>query len=53
MGAICGVCKKDMLKADGCKPTVFICDDKRYPRVKVGDAGDFYEGENTDSRCTD
>ena len=53
MGAICMVCKGDMLKVDGCKPTVFIHGDKQYPRVKVGDAGDFYENDNADSRCTD
>ena len=53
MGAICKVCKGDMRKVNGCKPTTFIHGGKKYPRVKVGDAGDFYEQGNADSRCTD
>ena len=52
-GAICEVCGGDMAKADGCKPSVFICDGKQYARIKVGDAGDMYEGGGSDSRCTD
>ncbi len=53
MGAKCKVCKGDMLKVDGCKPSVFIHNGNRYEGVKVGDEGDFYEGGGVDSRCTD
>lgn len=53
MGTICNVCKGDMLKVDGCKPSVFIYGGKEYARVKVGDAGDFYEDGDADTRCTD
>jgi hypothetical protein len=53
MGAKCRVCKGDMSKVNGCKPTVFIHNGKRYERVKVGGEGDFYEGGGADSRCMD
>lgn len=53
VGAICKICKGDMVKVEGCKPSVFVCDGKEYVRVKVGDADDFYEGGNSNTRCTD
>lgn len=53
VGAICKICKGDMVKVEGCKPSVFVCDGKEYVRVKVGDANDFYEGGNSNTRCTD
>ena len=42
-----------MLEVDGCKALTFFCEDKQYSRSKVGDAGDFYEGDDLDARCTD
>ena len=51
--AICPVCKRNMQTTDGCKPSVLVCDDNRYRRIKVGDVEDFYEGGGTSSRCTD
>lgn len=53
MGAKCKICKGDMSKVTGCKPSVFIHNGKRYERVKVGDAGDFFENGNNDTRCGD
>jgi rubrerythrin len=52
-GAKCNVCKGDMLKADGCKPSSFVHEGKRYERIKAGDVGDFFEGSETDFRCGD
>ena len=52
-GAICKVCKGNMLKVNGCKPTDFILGDRRYFRIKVGDAGDMYENCDGDFRCGD
>jgi len=48
--AICDICKKEMLTADGCKRLPIIHDGKEYEPIKVGDEGDWYEdGE----RCRD
>jgi len=52
-GIICEVCMGDVSKVDGCTPSVLFHDGKPYPRVKVGDAGDFYEAGSADSLCTD
>jgi len=52
MGAICKICKCDMAKADGCKPSAFIYNGKQYERFKVGEPGDFYEGDG-EALCTD
>ena len=52
-GAICKTCNGNMLVVDGCTPSVFICENKRYERVKVGDYGDFYQDGDADTRCTD
>ena len=53
MGAKCKICKGDMSKVNGCKPSAFTYDGKKYERVKVGGVGDFYEGGDSDTRCTD
>ena len=53
MGALCKTCNQDMLVAHGCKPTAFIHNGKDYPRVKVGDKGDYFEDASTDKRCGD
>ena len=53
MGAICKVCGGDMLKVDGCLPTLVVYEGKQYEQVKVGGMGDFYEGDNENTRCTD
>ena len=52
-GAICKTCKGNMLKVDGCKPSVLICDGKRYEHIRVGGAGDMFEGDDADIRCGD
>lgn len=46
MGVICKVCKGNMFEVSGCDPSVLMHDNKQYSRIKVGDAGDFYEGGN-------
>ena len=49
-GTVCIACCGYTDKVDGCNPYVFTSDGKtKYARVKVGDAGDMYEG--TDSDC--
>ena len=53
VSAICNVCKGDMSKVDGCKPSPIRYQGKQYTRVKVGDASDFYEDGNAKTRCTD
>lgn len=53
MGTICKICKGDMAKANGCKPSTFICDGKKYVRIQVGGTGDFYEDSDAEARCTD
>ncbi len=32
---------------------MLVCDGKEYARIKVGDAGDMYEGGNANTKCTD
>jgi len=53
MGTICQMCNGDMQKVDGCRPIVFLHTEKEYVRIKVGDAGDFYEYGDSDTRCGD
>jgi len=53
VGAKCKTCGGNMLKVDGCKPSVFICDGKQYERIKVGGAGDFFEDVGADFWCDD
>lgn len=52
MGAICQVCKRDMLKTDGCDQHPIVVRGQTYSPVKVGGTGDFFEGEE-DVRCGD
>ena len=52
MGAICELCKRDMLKTDGCDNAALIVNSEKYDRIKVGGPGDFFEGEK-DRRCGD
>jgi ribosomal protein S27E len=40
-----------MLVVDGCLPIPIIHKGKQYAQIKVGEPGDFYEGE--DMACTD
>ena len=49
MRAICKICKQDMLKAKGCRPSRFYCEGKVYERIKVGDIDDFVDAD----RCGD
>jgi hypothetical protein len=42
-----------MREVDGCKPLIALHVCKQYERVKVGDAGDFYEQGNAEMRCSD
>jgi len=53
LGAVCEICEGDMLKVDGCKPSVIMRKGIQYPRIKVGDKGDFYENGGEDTRCGD
>ena len=49
MGAICKTCHGAKLKVDGCKPSVFVYDGKKYPRIKAGDKGDLHEIKSSDA----
>ena len=53
MGAGCGLCKRDMMKTDGCDKADIVVGGIAYERFKVGDPGDFFEGEGTKIRCGD
>ena len=53
MGAVCKVCRKDMMKSKGCvRPKIQIAGEL-YDRIKVGDSGDWAEGMPEDFRCND
>jgi len=52
-GAVCKKCKGDMLKVDGCTPSMITSNGKKHARIKVGGAGDFYENGDSNTRCTD
>lgn len=52
MGAICGLCKRDMLQTDGCDKSTIVIGGIGYEQIKVGDPGDFYEDCEGD-RCGD
>ena len=53
MDSPCIACKSDRLKVDGCVPYSYSTDGKtKYTRIKVGDAGDMYENDGADARCT-
>jgi len=49
----CRICKKNIGETDGCKPSVYYHDKKKYDRIKVGDAGDFYEDSDQNIQCGD
>lgn len=52
--AECEICKKDMLKSDGCNIEDIMIDGKLYERIKVGDVNDFSEGiEDPEFKCHD
>ena len=52
LDAPCIACKGDKLKVNGCNPYYFSTDGKtKYVRIKVGDAGDMYEGSSAITRC--
>lgn len=53
MGAICRYCKKDMLKANGCKLIPIPSKGKNYKPIPVGGPGDPYEGHPEMNRCGD
>ena len=52
MGAICQLCKRDMLKTDGCDKDTMVVGGVQYEQIKVGSLGDFFEGE-AGARCGD
>lgn len=53
--AKCKFCNREMLTANGCtyKHIKDFETGKTYNRIKVGDKGDFYEGEDNSVRCGD
>lgn len=51
--AKCELCGREMLTAVGCGVSQVSIAGKKYKRIKVGDPGDFYEGDSPDSRCGD
>jgi len=53
MGAVCKICGKDMMRANGCRITKLHAGGKAYDRIKVGDPGDFDEGRPQTTRCHD
>ena len=53
MGAICNVCKGDMLKVNGCKAKTYLSHNKKYDAIKSGGVGDFIEDEDPNNRCGD
>ena len=50
--AVCGVCGREMLEADGCIGEYVRIDGKRYKRIYMGGNGDFYENAE-EGRCGD
>ena len=51
--AKCHSCGREMTTSVGCKYSFVRIDGKEYKRVKVGDPGDFFEGEPKGARCGD
>lgn len=51
--ARCPACGKEMLIAKGCGCSKVKINGKEYERIKVGDTGDFFEGEDHQLRCGD
>jgi len=51
--AKCRTCGKEMLTDDGCILIPIISKGKEYNPIKMGDPGDWREGEGPESRCGD
>ena len=51
--AMCELCRRDMLTTDGSAISQLHAGGGLYQRVPVGGHGDFYEGGNDQTRCTD
>lgn len=51
--AMCKVCGQDMLTAKGCKGETLHANGKTYKRIRMGAEGDFFTGEDKDTRCGD
>ena len=51
--AKCELCGREMLTATGCSSKWIFANGKTYKRIKVGDPGDFFEGEKPGTRCGD
>lgn len=52
--AVCPICKKEMLEADGCIGGRLMIKGKAWPRIKVGDPGDYGNITDPDTyRCGD
>lgn len=50
--AKCSYCGKEMLTANGCECIAYIVNGKKYPRIKVGQNGDFAQNLSDDERAT-
>ena len=51
--AKCPLCNKEMLTANGCSGKWIFANGKKFKRIKVGDPGDFFEGDPQGTRCGD
>lgn len=51
--AKCIACNREMLTANGCEFKWIFANGQKFKRIKVGDPGDFFEGEDRDFRCGD
>lgn len=52
-GAQCNCCDRYMLETDGCDCFPMTLNGIEYQPIKVGDPGDWMEGESDDARCPD
>ena len=51
--AKCELCGQEMLTADGCKCTRIVYHGKIYNRIRFGEDGDLYMGDESMERCPD
>lgn len=51
--AACKICGREMLTADGCIGEKLSIGGREFKRIRVGGAGDFFEGMPEDTRCGD
>ena len=51
--AKCEACGREMLTAKGCDKRVVFLGGRFWPRIRVGDPGDFFEGDPEGTRCGD